>query len=254
MRVRPHVVAAIALALTCVPRAARACGAAYPGGPVMCDYPRGQAKPPVLRMNATWAYTDTALRFSGGRRTTLTRHAVLGGIEVPLAPRWSLSFGAGGVADATMIHGAAVVDGGPGWSGYVGTSYRAATTDDGTAFLQLTLGLSGTHMTTKTNGMLSDATPAPVDRAPYTALDLRAGAIAGITLAQTVTTYALVRAFGGPIFHRYDGEAVRGTDVHKYQVGGGFSVVLLRRHLDLFVEGVFLGERGGAAGLGTTFF
>ena len=67
------------------------------------------------------------------------------------------------------------------------------------------------------------------------------------------TPYLVARAFGGPIWWRIDGELVRGTDLYKYQFGGGFSFALPSRALDVFVEGIGLGERGLAAGLGTGF-
>ena len=65
--------------------------------------------------------------------------------------------------------------------------------------------------------------------------------------------YVALRAFGGPIFHRYGGEAVTGTDLYKYQVAGGLSLALPSRVVDAFVEGVPVGESGLSAGLGTTF-
>ena len=80
--------------------------------------------------------------------------------------------------------------------------------------------------------------------------------IAALNAGKTVgplAIYATARAFGGPIFYRYAGESVTGTDLYKYQVGGGLSIALPSRILDAFVEGIALGERGVAAGLGTSF-
>jgi hypothetical protein len=270
---------ACALVLTLVPRVAAACGAAYPGGPIMCEYPRARdaasaqggtpaSGAPIARASASWAYTSTTLLFGQGRRADLTRHAVFGAIEAPLASRLSLQVGAGGVAGGELVHGSAVDTIGPGWSGFAGIAGRLVDERGAWPFVQLTATLSVTHMITHTDatnpgtgtgtgtGTPSAATtgaPRP-DTPRYTAFDLRAGAIVGKTVADVATPYVVGRIFGGPTYWRFDGDAVTGTDLHKYQVGAGLSIALFRRRLDVFVEGVPLGERGIAAGIGTTFF
>lgn len=236
-----------ALVVSSVWRDASACGAAYPGGPVMCEYPRNKAsaaKPPIIRLTAGYAYTSTTLLFGSGRRADLSRHAVLGGVEVPLASKLSLQVGAGGIAGGALTHGASRDEIGPGWSGYVGIAGRVVDGAGAAPFVQLTAAISTTHMLTRT---LTD-TPR------YTAFDARVGAVVGKTFFDALTPYAVARAFGGPIYWRFDDEAVTGTDLYKYQLGGGVSLALLARKVDLFVEGVAFGERGVAAGLGTTFF
>jgi len=47
---------------------------------------------------------------------------------------------------------------------------------------------------------------------------------------------------------------VTGHDAYQYQVGGGLSLALFKGRLDVFAEGIALGEKGVAAGIGTTFF
>jgi hypothetical protein len=67
-----------------------------------------------------------------------------------------------------------------------------------------------------------------------------------------LTPYALARVFGGPVFW-HDGLAGQtGTDVHHFQLGAGLLVRLGRR-LDIFAEGVPLGEQGISGGAGFAF-
>ena len=255
---------------------AHACGAAYPGGPVMCDYPRRSPDgrvvdrpagddtrptgPPIAHLSASYAFTSTTILFGSGRRAELTRHAVFGALQLPLTRSGAVTglVGAGGVAGGELIHGAARDTIGPGFAGYLGVAGRVYDGKGWVPFLQLTATLSVTHMGTRTDdrGTRTDgSTSAAGPSSPaFTASDLRVGAIAGKTFGEVFTPYVTGRVFGGPIAWRFDGAAVTGTDLYKYQVGGGLSLALFQRRLDVFAEGIALGERGLAAGVGTTFF
>ena len=184
-------------------------------------------------MFASYAFTSTALRFDGEKRVDLTRHAVFAGSELPLATDLSLSFGAGGVLAGTIDR----YDLGPGTSLFFGTSWRAIDERDAPAFLQANTTLSVTRTATSLHES-------------FTAFDLRASLVAGHNFGNVFTPYAVLRGFGGPVYWAGD----IGTDIHKYQVGAGFSQILPSRLFDFFVEGIPLGERGIAAGLGTTLF
>lgn len=257
------VVAALA---ALAPRAAHACGAAYPGGPVMCDFPRtgphaAAAQPAIARLSTSYAFTSTTILFGDGRRADLTRHAVFGSVQIPFNRSGSLTaqLGAGGIAGGTLVHGAARDTIGPGFAAFTGVAWRVVDGRDAIPFVQLTATLSATHMLTRTDdrGTRTDGSTSPGARpeAPaFTALDLRLGAIAGKTFADVFTPYVTARAFGGPIAWHFDGAPVTGTDLYKYQLGGGLSLALFDRKLDVFAEGIALGERGFAAGIGTTFF
>lgn len=242
-------------------REAHACGAAYPGGPVMCDYPRGDQgrgapKRPVLRLSSSYAYTNTTILFGADRRADLTRHAAFVAAELPLSrassSRFALQFGAGGIGNGALVSNASgnnpsrVYDVGPGFTAFTGLAWRVLDAkDDFTPFIHLTATFSFSHAATRSD----------VSNDRYTAVDFRFGAIVGKTLGDSgITPYIAARAFGGPVFWRLDGESVTGTDLYKYQLGGGLSVALFDRKIDVFVEGIGLGERGLAAGIGTTFF
>jgi hypothetical protein len=261
--------AAVSIAMTlAVPRVAHACGAAYPGGPVMCDFPRKDAgsagatsaTAPVARLSASYSFTSTTLLFGSGRRAELTRHAVFGNVQIPLTRSGALSLqiGAGGIAGGELVHGAARDTLGPGFAASSGVAWRAVGARGALPFVQLTATLGVTHALTRTDdrGTRTDATTSPgarPDTPRFTALDLRLGAVVGRTFSDVFTPYATARAFGGPIAWRFDGAAVTGTDLYKYQVGGGVALALVGRKLDVFAEGIAFGERGVAAGVGTTF-
>lgn len=81
-----------------------------------------------------------------------------------------------------------------------------------------------------------------------TALDARATLLLGKTFAQRLVVYAAARAFAGPVFWR----DASGGDVHHYSFGAGVRVAL-PASLDLFVEGMPLGEQSATAGVGYAF-
>lgn len=239
------------------------CGAAYPGGPVMCESPNWDATEPsrpTARLSASYAFTSTTILFGDGKRADLTRHAAFAQLQLPLNRSGSVTgfVGAGGVAGGTLVHGFARDAVGPGLATSLGAAYRVYDGKGFLPFVQLSGTLSFTHMGTRTDdrGTRTDgsASPSGASTPAFNAGDARIGAIVGETFGEVFTPYVTARVFGGPIAWKYDGEAVTGTDLYKYQVGGGFSVALFHRRLDFFAEGIALGERGIAAGLGTTFF
>ena len=270
MTIRAALAAAAFAALSALaalaPRTAQACGAAYPGGPVMCDFPRtgahaASAQPAVARVSASYAFTSTTILFGEGRRADLTRHAVFGSVQIPFnrSGSFTAQLGAGGIAGGELVHGAARDTIGPGFAAFSGVAWRVVDGHDAIPFVQLTATLSATHMLTRTDdhGTRTDGTTSPGAQPSsprFTALDLRLGAIAGRTFANVFTPYVTARAFGGPIAWHFDGAPVTGTDLYKYQLGGGLSLALFDRKLDVFAEGIAAGERGFAAGIGTTFF
>ncbi len=245
-------VLAIVVALLGVERIAQACGAAYPGGPMVCtmaDAPSAKkAETPGLpraRVFASYAYTSTTILFTGDRRADMTRHAAFAGTEIPVSPRLGLRFGAGGLGGGELrtIRGTATL--GPGATTFFGAVATIVDEKPERPFLQMGATLSITRAATRG--------PAPNEAPSFTAFDLRAALTAGKTIGSFLVPFVTLRAFGGPIFYRIGLDDVRGTDLYKYQVAGGLAVTLPKRILDVFVEGVPLGESGVSAGLGTTF-
>ena len=74
----------------------------------------------------------------------------------------------------------------------------------------------------------------------------------GTTLFGVLRPYLPVRVFGGPVYWKYQGASVTGTDTHHYQVGAGLGVAI-SRHIGAFAEGIPLGERALALGVAAAF-
>jgi len=203
--------------------------------------------PPFARVFASYSFTSTTLLFTGQRRADLVRSAVFAGTEIPVGQHGvTLRYGAGGIVDGHLTLG----EGGrarlgPGPTAFFGFGVPIVASRGAIPFVQVGATLSVTRATT--------LGPSPRENPSFTAFDLRAAATAGYNLGGWFVPYVAARAFGGPVYYRYEGEAVTGTDVYKYQVAAGFSASFFRRRLDLFAEAVPLGERGFSAGVGTTF-
>jgi hypothetical protein len=70
----------------------------------------------------------------------------------------------------------------------------------------------------------------------YDALDLRVGAAVGTTLWKVLAPYEVGRAFGGPVYWRYQGASIVGTDDHHgfAYIEQPMKQVLLADHLRSF--------------------
>lgn len=229
-------VAAGALAAAAGP--AHACGGSGPGGTGMCEFPqRDRARP--ARVGASVALTDTTILFGEGRRASMTRAAAFASLALPVSPRVTFEGALGGLVSGELGTPARAVGLGPGIVTALGVTWRALDGRDALPLVVVGLTLSGTFAKGDVPGRDLEA------------YDLRATALVGKTIADVFTPYALVRGFGGPVFFRWDdGTRAQGTDLYKYQVGGGASLALGRAYV--FAEGAPLGERNVAAGVGVS--
>jgi hypothetical protein len=228
-----------ALALVLPSSRAQACGVSGPDGVWSCSIEEHEeAERPRWSVGAVGAYTWTRLHFAHRLHVRAQRSAAL--VNLSYAPTKVLRIqGSVGVASTGSL---ATPDGtyafSPGAIGAVGVSYRFLT---GKPFLVLSGLLSGSTAQTQL--------PDHGARGRYTAFDIRAGLAFGATFFEALSPYAVARTFGGPIFWRYRGESVLGTDRYHVQLGAGVSYRIAGR-VDAFVEGIPLGERalsGGAA-------
>jgi hypothetical protein len=233
----------ILVPLTAEPGAARACGVSGPDGVSGCSLSEHEEETRKrFRAGASGIYTSTALNFSDGIRADETRVAVLASFAYDPTRRVTLTAGLGAGLGGSLEMPAGRYVFAPGPAALTGVSWRVI---DGKPFLSLSADLMFLAATTELSGSSGGATG-------YVALDLRVGAAFGTTLFDVLTPYALVRAFGGPVFWHYQGAAVTGTDVSHYQVGAGIALAIARR-VDVFVEGVPLGERAVAGGAAVAF-
>ena len=217
---------------------AQACGVSASGVASCSLAEHDETVRPHWAAGVSGLYTSTRLRFSDDVHADQVRYATLATLAYLPTAKLVLQAGAGVAFGGSL----SLPDGEhpftPGPTALLGADYRLF--DDGRYFLLLTSGLSFTTARTDTPAGASEG---------YTAFDLRLGVQFGIALARVLRPYALARVFGGPIFWHYDGAAVTGTDTHHYQLGAGLAVRLTKT-LNLFAEGVPLGEQAIALGVG----
>ena len=243
MRLRLRtLLAAVLLPMSTWAPVAAACGGSGPGGTGMCALSSRKDAPPPLRASAGLSLTDTTILFGEGRRAGMTRTAGFATLSVPVAPRMAFETALGGFASGALRTPAGRISLGPGLVTALGLTVRALDGKGSSPLVLVGATLSGTFVR-------GEDARASRDLEAY---DLRATVMIGKTLAGVVTPYALGRAFGGPVWTRWDdGTRVRGTDLYKYQLGAGVSAAL--PGFDAFLEGAPLGERNLSAGVGVRF-
>jgi hypothetical protein len=234
--------------LLALPARAWACGASAGGvaglsGCSLAEHNEAARKKWHAGANAAWS--STSIRFSDSLRLDQTRTVAVALLDYSPKPAATVEFGAGAFLDGTFERAGVEYGFSPGLLLVTGASYQLVTNDGPRPFVLLGGQLSYLMSHTQAEG-------AAGEESGYHAFDLRVGPVVGWTFWNALTPYVLVRVFGGPVFWRYQGEAVVGGDVHHYQLGAGLSLVLAKR-LDLFVEGVPLGERTVAGGAGLRF-
>jgi hypothetical protein len=224
---------------------ARACGVSTADGLSSCSLAEHEEETrPRWRVGASASYTSTAIEFGGDLTAPETRGSVIASLAYQPTPRLTWQLAAGSTVGGRLTTPAGTYDFSAGPTGAVGASYRVVK---GTKpFVLATANLSFSAATTQANGATTGA------RVSYDAFDLRLGGLVGTTLWQVLSPYAVVRAFGGPVYWQYLGASVTGTDAHHYQVGAGLTLLVVGR-VDAFVEGVPLGERSLAAGAAVAF-
>jgi hypothetical protein len=232
------------LTVAAVVRSVRACGVSTADGLSSCSLEEHEEETrPRWRSGAAGLYTSTTIDFGGGLHSDETRGSLVASLAYQPTKRFTVQLAAGSTVGGHLDTPTGVYQFSPGPTAAAGVSYRLLP---GTKpFVILTANLSFSAASTD----LSGGTGAKVS---YDAFDLRGGALVGTTLSRVLSPYGVVRAFGGPIYWQYQGQSVTGTDAHHYQVGAGLTVVLARR-VDLFAEGVPLGERSLAAGGAVAF-
>jgi len=225
---------------------AAACGAsgASPTGVAYCSFEEHEEEiRKKWRVGAAYGFTSTRI-FFGDLTLPETRQIAMGSIAYRPTRTWTIEAGLGGLIGGELQHGSEHHGFRPGLVASAAGSWRALEASGLRPFVLFTGQLS--YVDTRTQMTGASKTFA------YRALDLRLGALVGWSLFHSVSPYLLARTFGGPIFWTYGGESRLGTDAYKYQFGAGLSF-LVAETLDVFVEGVPLGERGVTAGAGVSF-
>lgn len=222
--------------------AAHACGVSAAGVASCSLAEHDDATRPRFALGASGQFTSTRLSFGQDLKVDQTRYAALSTFAYLPTARLVLQAGAGAAFGGSLSAPNGEHRFSPGPIALLGADFRVF--DDGRGFVLLTSGLSFTTARSHLSGQ-ADAAP----DANYTALDLRVGAQFGLELARIVRPYLLARVFGGPVFWHYRDQAVTGTDTHHYQLGGGLAI-RASKAINLFAEGVPLGERAIVLGVG----
>ena len=222
------------------PPQALACGVSGPDGVWSCSIEEHEEQErPRWNVGAVGAYTWTKLRFSDDLRVKAQRSALLASASYAPSKALRIQASAGATLTGQLDAPDGMHDFDPGPTGALGVSYRFLT---GKPFLVLSGLVSASTARTHAPGQSESSVR-------YTALDLRVGLAFGVTFLDALSPYAVTRVFGGPIFWHYAGADVTGTDLYHVQLGAGLAYRIARR-VDVFVEGIPLGERaisGGAA-------
>jgi hypothetical protein len=190
------------------------------------------------------SYASTAIRFDDDLRFDQTRNALLATVGYAPKRDLTLELGAGSLVDGSFERAGATYDFAPGFLLMVGGSYRLLQQDGTRPFVLL--GGQLAYVMSHTKEYAGD------ESVPYHAVDLRMGPIVGWTFFDMLSPYVIARVFGGPVFWRYQDEAIVGGDVHHYQLGAGIALLIAER-VNLYAEGVPLGEQALAAGAGFRF-
>jgi hypothetical protein len=227
-----------AVALFCGARPARGCGVSASGVASCSLAEHDEAVRPRWVVGVSGLYTSTRLRFGDGLHADQVRYATIATLAYLPTAKLVLQAGVGAALGGSLTLPDGEHEFSPGPVALLGADFRAF--DDGRYFLVLTSGLSFTTARTSVSGEASES---------YRAFDLRLGAQFGVELARVLRPYATARVFGGPIFWRYQNEAVTGTDVYHYQLGAGLAV-RVSKALNVFAEGIPLGEQAVAIGVG----
>jgi len=206
----------------------------------LADYEEAQR--PRWRVGVSSVFTSTVMSFSSTLQAGETRFATLAEVAYAPTSRLSISVSLGDELGGRLLAPDGEHDFADGIAAGAGVSYRLVDgeTAFGRGFVIASGAVSYTGSTTKLHGTGPGVA--------YDALDLRVGLSAGYTWRRAISAYLVTRAFGGPAFWSYQGASQLGTDTHHYQAGAGVAWFLFRR-IDLFVEGVPLGEQALAGGL-----
>jgi hypothetical protein len=226
---------------------AAACGASAGGiaGIAGCSLDEhNEAIRKKWHVGVSGSYTSTAIRFDDDLRFDQKRNVVLGTLGYAPKPNMALELGLGSLVDGSFERAGERYDFLPGLLLLAGGSYRLLQHEGTRPFVLL--GGQLAYVFSNTERYSGD------ESVPYHAVDFRVSAVAGWTFFDMLSPYVLARLFGGPVFWRYQGEAISGGDVHHYQLGVGVSLLVAER-VNLYVEGVPLGEQAFAGGVGFSF-
>jgi hypothetical protein len=237
-----------------MPVAAHACGVSTADGLSACSLSEHEEETRARwQAGASGIFTSTAIHFSNMLRSDETRSSVVASLAYHPSARATFQLALGGTFGGRLVTPAGDYDFSPGVTAAVGASWRLLERAHSFVVATSNLAFSAARTRPPAAGGPDPLFAGSGDGSvSYQAFDLRLGALAGTTFLNLLSPYVVGRVFGGPIFWKYQGASVTGTDTHHYQVGAGLSLAIARR-FNLFAEGIPLGERSLAAGTALAF-
>jgi hypothetical protein len=187
---------------------------------------------------------DTTIRFDGDRDVDVKMSTVSVSGGWIINDRWSVRAGVGAILDGELeTAGGTVHDVGSGGLAVAGAEYRAVPGETGSPFVDLSLFFGWSWTKTEAPGVSG--------REDYSAADARLGFRSGWNIEDRFFPFLILRAFGGPVNWKLDGEDVNGSDIHHFQAGLGAAALV--GPVAVFAEYSGLGEKAFSAGLSTSW-
>lgn len=176
---------------------------------------------------------STTLKFADDGEFKLSQFAASATVGYALPSRWSFRAAVGTIIDGEISAGQRTDDISAGITGGVGVSKLWPLRRN--YFVTGSVDLSASRVTTH-QGFEPGVS--------FIATDLRVGAVVGKTLGR-FSPFLATRVFGGPVFWTYNGNDITGTDIYKFQVGGGLSV-MAGKGLSVMANVSVLGEQAAS--------
>lgn len=203
---------------------------------------------PRFRAGASYGTFGSRLSFASGPAVGVERRGVTASLEYRWNAETTFGGGVGAGLGGVFTLGRSRYEISPGWM-VLGTWSRRILDGVGNKpFLLIGVAFGASGASTR-ESVRTGATP---ETSSLYALDVRVALTVGKTFFRTISPYASVRAFGGPVFWSYRGDGVVGSDTRHYQLALGMAVAL-PRGFDVFVDGSPLGERAISLGAGKSF-
>lgn len=193
-----------------------------------------------VRVGLNVGTVDTEIVFDPPAK--LREQAFSASVEIKRSPTFGVMISPGGVLGGTIEVEGVKHSISPGPLLGVAASWRVV--DPATSPLFVLFGASLSASTVMTS--------VDLQRARLTAADLRFSFVAGKTFFDVLSPYAVVRAFGGPVYWKIRGETVSAGDRYHYHAGLGLSLAI-PAGIDAFAEIAPLGEKRATLGVGATF-
>lgn len=212
-----------------------------PVGPTGCEGNHEERPERAWSLGASVGAFATDLRFEDDTEPDITETSLVVSGGYRWGAGWSARLAAGAVLAGTLEHDGRTHEVGTGWLVAASLSRSFPFAERWFVAGSITAGFSSTSTE-------EDLAAGMGERVDLTAMDVRLGAIVGVTLWDRLSPYALARAFGGPVMWTLDGAEITGSDQHHYQLGLGLSASL-PWNLSAMLDASVLGERALSIGI-----